>query len=97
MYTAPGDATPAELDARVPLGVARWHRHVNWCLPPLGARERWRETRDGQPLFGPLSPIATEDACRAAGGRFQPALFGWMVHVDPWAADSRVAWADHRH
>lgn len=97
MYTAPGRASLAELDARVPLGVARWHRHVNWCLPPLGARERWRERRDGAPVFGPLSPIATEEACRAVGGRFRPALFGWMVHVDPWAADPAAAWADHHH
>jgi hypothetical protein len=63
---------------------------VNWCLPPAGARERWRETKDGQPVFGPKSPIATREACDAVGGRFAPRLFGWMVHVmafasgDPW-------------
>ena len=22
-----------ELDARVPLSIARWHRHVNYCFP----------------------------------------------------------------
>src|SRR5437870_1939006 len=56
------------------------------------ARRRWRETKDGQPLFGPKSPIATAEACEAVGGRFRPRLFGWMVHVmafagvDPWNA-----------
>ena len=61
-------------------------------LTLVGARRRWRETKDGQPLFGPKSPIATAEACEAVGGRFRPRLFGWMVHVmafagvDPWNA-----------
>ena len=56
------------------------------------ARRRWQETKDGQPVFGPKSPIATADACEAVGGRFRPRLFGWMAHVmafsdgDPWNA-----------
>jgi hypothetical protein len=33
MYSAPIDATPAQLDEIVPLGVARWHKHTNICLP----------------------------------------------------------------
>ncbi|HYB90690.1 MAG TPA: hypothetical protein VEC38_06570 [Candidatus Binataceae bacterium] len=33
MYSAPPDYTPEQLDALVPLGVARWHEHVNICLP----------------------------------------------------------------
>jgi hypothetical protein len=33
MYSAPATATPDDLDRRVPLGVARWHAHVNVCLP----------------------------------------------------------------
>ncbi|MDF2773917.1 MAG: hypothetical protein K0S86_3414, partial [Geminicoccaceae bacterium] len=28
MYTAPKDATPDELNERVPLGIARWHLHT---------------------------------------------------------------------
>jgi hypothetical protein len=90
MFTAPPSTGDDELDRRLPLSIARWHEHVNWCLPPAGARERWRETKDGQPVFGPKSPIATREACDAVGGRFAPRLFGWMVHVmafasgDPW-------------
>jgi len=93
MFTAPPQTSDAELDARLPLSVARWHQHINWCLPPLAdARRRWQETKDGQPVFGPKSPIATADACEAVGGRFRPRLFGWMAHVmafsdgDPWNA-----------
>ncbi len=82
MYTAPAREGDAELDARLPLRVFRWHQHVNWCVPPRGARERWRETREGRPVFGPKSPVATAEACASVGGRFLPRLFGWMVHVD---------------
>lgn len=93
MFTAPAELTEDELNARLPLSMARWHQHINWCLPSLAdARRRWRETRNGQPVFGPKSPIATAEACEAVGGRFRPRLFGWMVHVmafsegDPWGA-----------
>ena len=33
MYVARKDATPDELDARVPLSLAQWHAHVNICAP----------------------------------------------------------------
>ena len=99
MYAAPGRASFDQLDARVPLSVARWHEHVNWCVPPVGGRERWRETREGRPVFGPKSSIATAQACTAVGGRFLPHIFGWMVHVMAFAGDDpRVIWgAGHEH
>jgi hypothetical protein len=59
MYVAPKRFTLEQLDARVPLSVARWHKHVNWCLPPRGQTERWLERKDGHAVFGPESPIAT--------------------------------------
>ena len=104
MFTAPPGATEAELDARLPLSVARWHQHVNWCTPRIGPRmrERWRETKDGQPVFGPRSPIATAEACDAVGGRFRPRLLGWMVHVMAFTGDDpREIWGveggEHHH
>lgn len=33
MYSAPPDSTPQQLDALIPLSVARWHAHTNICLP----------------------------------------------------------------
>src|SRR2546427_1242721 len=82
MFTAPAQTSDAELDARLPLSVVHWHQHVNWCLPPLAdARRRWRETKDGQPVFGPKSPIATAEACEAVGRRVPPRPVGWRVHV----------------
>ncbi len=94
MYTAPARTSLEELDRRIPLSVARWHEHVNWCLPPPGEAERWRETRDGRPVFGPKSPIATAEGCAAVGGRFRPRIFGWMVHVLAFESDDpRVIWS----
>jgi hypothetical protein len=31
MYTASPDATEDELNQRIPLSIARWHRRLNFC------------------------------------------------------------------
>ena len=98
MYTAPARTTADELDRRIPLSVARWHEHVNWCLPPRRAAYRWRERRGGHAVFGPQSPIATRAACDSVGGRFRPRIFGWMVHVQAFASDDpKVIWSTEHH
>lgn len=100
MYTAPRRATDDELDARVPLGIARWHLHSNICVPRAGERARWRETRDGRMLFGPAGAVATRADCDAVGGRFLPEVFNWMVHVDVRHGDDLAAafgGEDHDH
>jgi hypothetical protein len=88
MYTMPKRAKLEKLDERVPLSIAHWHRHVNWCLPKLGQQSRLAE-RDsaGQPKFGPESPVATKAACDAVGGRFYESPLGWMVHVNAFEGD----------
>jgi hypothetical protein len=49
-------------------------------------------------VFGPRSPIATQAACDAVGGRFFPRLFGWMVHVNAFAGtDPAVVWGGEGH
>lgn len=98
MYTAPARLSDDDLDQRIPLSVARWHEHVNWCIPPRGGVQQWRDSTGGHPVFGPQSPIATAEACSAVGGRFLPRIFGWMVHVNAFASDDpRVIWAVHHH
>ncbi len=98
MYTAPARLPDDDLDQRIPLSIARWHEHVNWCIPPRGGIQHWRDSTGGRPVFGPQSPIATAEACTAAGGRFLPRIFGWMVHVNAFASDDpRVIWAAHHH
>ena len=93
MYTAPRRSSPDQLDARVPLGIAQWHLHTNVCVPKRRERERWGELEGGRMVFGLLSPIVTEEACDAVGGRFHEAVFNWMVHAN-FAADGSVTWGD---
>jgi hypothetical protein len=95
MYTAPKRASPAELDERVPLSIARWHAHVNICVPKTSQRQRWRETANGRMKFGPAGAIASEAECDAAGGRWFPQLFGWMIHVNPFEDDPTRIWGTH--
>jgi len=95
MYTAPKRFTAEQLDSRVPLSVARWHKHVNWCIPPRGEIARWLERRDGHPVFGPESPIATKADCDAVRGVFHQSIFGWMVHANVFAGDDpKSIWGD---
>jgi hypothetical protein len=82
MYTVPQRASIDRLNDRVPLSIARWHKHVNWCLPKKGDEARWLETKNGRPQFGPESPVATKAACDAVGGEFHDNLFGWMLHAN---------------
>lgn len=101
MYTAPGTATPAQLDARLPLGVAHWHQHVNFCGPRAAAVRGGQEQRDAAALARWLR-ITTREECDRAGGRFVPRLFGWMVHAYVFAGtDVKSIWGadgkNHMH
>jgi hypothetical protein len=42
--------------------------------------------------FGLAGSISTQAACDAAGGRFFPIIFGWMVHVYPFEATREKIW-----
>ena len=97
MYTMPKRASLETLDERLPLSIARWHKHVNWCLPKLGDKERWLERRDGRPVFGPESPIATQEACDSVGGKFHESLLGWMIHANVYAGEELGSIFDHDH
>ena len=93
MYTAPWRTTEDDLDKRIPLSIAQWHQHVNFCFPP---KERASEMFAPNARFGMLGLITTEAECDAAGGRFFPRLFGWMVHVYPFETDPKNAWSVER-
>ena len=102
MYTAPENASPDDLDQRIPLSVAQWHLHVNLCLPP---RDHRAEMFQPNPKFGLAGSIATREECEQSGGRFLPHIFGWMIHVYPYEKDPAAIWAmnmkhdamDHEH
>lgn len=94
MYTAPAGMGEDELDGRIPLSVARWHQHVNVCLPPGAGWQEGIFSADAR--FGLSGSIETAEACRRAGGRFLPRLFGWMVHLYPFEKDAADAWSHER-
>ena len=87
MFTAPKWASEADLDKRIPLSIAQWHAHVNICLP----QKKDMQSADWK-KFGPKGSILTEAECKQAGGRFVPQLFGWMVHVYPFADTPEKIW-----
>jgi hypothetical protein len=105
MYTAPYRFTEEQLDQRIPLSVAQWHQHVNFCRPPAG---KGYEMLGKNPQFGMNGSISTKEECDAAGGTFLPHVFGWMVHIYPWEKSPEAIWsverqmktstsADHQH
>ena len=92
MYTMPKRATEDQLNERIPLSVATWHLHTNLCMPP---REQLMSA--DWTKFGLRGSIATEESCDAAGGRFHPVIFGWMVHVYPYEDSLDKIFAMHHH
>ncbi|MDP1860849.1 MAG: hypothetical protein Q8K82_19395 [Gemmatimonadaceae bacterium] len=80
---------------RVPLSIARWHRHANWCVPAVGQEARWLEWRGSHPLFGPDSRIASKTECDSVGGEFHDVFDPWMVHAHVFSEDDLDSvWGD---
>jgi hypothetical protein len=90
MYTARKTATEDDLDQRIPLSIAQWHAHINLCIPP---KDRRAEVLEAHPKFGLNGSITTKEECDAAGGRFMPQVFGWMVHVYPFEQKPEDIWS----
>ena len=90
MYTDRVNASEDEINSRIPLSIARWHQHINFCKAPRGQENAYFGPNA---KFGLLGSISTEQACEAAGGQFLPHLFGWMVHVYPYETDSKKIWS----
>ena len=101
MYAAQPGATPDDLDARLPLGIAHWHEHVDFCGPTPEAVRAGTEKVDAASTARWLK-ITSREECTAAGGRFVPRLFGWMAHAYLFVGDDpKVIWGgddrDHMH
>jgi hypothetical protein len=90
MYTAPKRFSEDDLDQRIPLSIAQWHEHVNFCAPPADKR---KDMLQPHPQFGLRGSITTQEACDAAGGTFHPVIFNWMVHVYPFEKDQASMWS----
>lgn len=61
---------------------------------PVGEMARMRFGYLADPRFGFTGTIADEASCEALGGNFHKQIFGWMVHVYPFASeDFKVAFS----
>ena len=94
MYTDRVDANEDELNDRIPLSIARWHQHTNFCKAPSGQKAAYFGPNA---KFGLLGSIHTQQECDAAGGVFFPHIFGWMVHVYPYESDPSKIWSVEDH
>ena len=92
MYTDRVDATEDELNDRIPMSIAQWHQHVNFCKAPRAEKTAYFGPNA---KFGLRGSITTEAACDAAGGTFYPHVFGWMVHVYPYEKNPKDIWSTH--
>lgn len=90
MYTDRVDATEEELNERIPLSIARWHQHINFCKAPAGQKAAYFGP---DAKFGLRGSITTQEACEAAQGKFYPHIFGWMVHVYPYETEAKKIWS----
>jgi hypothetical protein len=86
MYTDRQGASENELNSRVPLSVARWHEHINYCEAPPGQEAAYFGPNA---RFGLQGSIITRRDCDAAGGRFEEHHYGWMVHIYPFETDPK--------
>jgi hypothetical protein len=98
MYTAPKRLSEEQLDERVPLSVAQWHEHVNFCTAPASMTPAQKKDAylGHNAQFGLRGSITTQEACDAAGGTFHPIVFNWMVHVYPFEKDQAKIWSAER-
>ena len=90
MYMARYGTSDEDLNARIPLSIARWHVHLNMCVPPQPEQRNWLMNDS---TFGLNGSITTEEACSAAGGHFRPHLAGWMTHIYPFETDPARIWS----
>ena len=97
MYNAPPNATPEDLDARLPTSIAHWHEHVNFCAASPDSVRAGVVKADAATAAKWLK-ITTREECTAVGGRFVPRIFGWMAHVYLFAGDDpKTIWGAEDH
>jgi hypothetical protein len=70
--------------------IRRRSNHINFCKAPAGQKAAYFGP---EAKFGLRGSIISKEACEAAGGKFYPHLFGWMVHVYPYESDPNNIWS----
>ena len=97
MYSALPGAPMDELDARVPVSIAHWHEHVNFCGPRPDSARALAAKPDSATLAKWLH-ITSQEGCSAVGGIFLPRLFGWMAHAYLFGhQDIKTVWGGEEH
>jgi hypothetical protein len=95
MYAADTYAAPEALDALLPISMAHWHEHVNFCNPGATIGRHLPQTVNAARVFWTklyLSITSASD-CEASGGRFVQVEGGWMTHVYMFASDDpKLIW-----
>ena len=94
MYTDRVDASDEELNQRIPLSVARWHQHVNFCKAPAGKRAEYLGLMPSSACWVRSLP---RKSVRPRAGVFLPHVLGWMVHVYPYETDPKKIWSTDGH
>lgn len=78
MYSAPANVSAEQLNQRIPISIAPWHLHVNFCLP---AGDTQQTLFNANSLFGLTGTISTQSQCSKVAGTFYSSMYGWMVHI----------------
>lgn len=96
MYATSASVAPDSLDALLPISMAHWHQHVNFCYPGPTLRRYLSGKVDAGLVFLMKVLLSTTSAaeCEAAGGRFASSEAGWMAHVYMFAGgnDPKAIW-----
>ena len=77
MYTDRVDATEDELNERIPLSIARWHQHINFCKAPKGRRRLTLEPTLNLDCSAPLP--RKKHVRRQAASFVRTCLDGWFT------------------
>ena len=89
MYTAPGNAQPAELDKRVPLSIGVG---TDTCTSAVGRAALRGKTGTARLRASGSQAQSATKPCQAAGGYWIPLALGWMTHIYPNETERDKIW-----
>jgi hypothetical protein len=77
MYTAPKRWSDDQLNQRVPLSIARWHKHINLCLPKKGTNPSTVDWKNS----GWVVSRRKRHAMRLAVSSIRKSSDGWCMSI----------------
>ena len=79
MYTDRVGATQEELNERIPLSIARWHQHINFCKAPDGQKAAYFGPTPSLDWLGQSPP--GKRVKKLAENSFRISLAGWFTSI----------------